>query len=161
MKTLKLLTIGTLITLVLFLAISCKKNPDQSVLDAQANTIQAQQNANEAQQAANEAQQDADISKAENTAWKDWQDFKSNVDAVIAANNRIIANYKARMKDANGKYSALYDRKIETLEFQNKQLKAKLDAYKTDGKKSWEVFANEFSRDLNELGNALKGFVTN
>jgi len=145
MKISRLFMIGALMLLILSFVISCKKSSNQKVIDAQANAI--------------EAQQDANTAVAENAAWKDWQNFKSEVEAIIAANDKTIAIYKTRMTETNGKLKASYDRKIDTLELRNKELKAKLAAYKDDGKTSWEIFANEFKRDLDELGVALKGFV--
>lgn len=123
----------------------CSKSSDKKVEDAQAAVV--------------EAQETADAAVAENIAWKDWQSFKADVEAAIAANDKIIANYKNLMTDASGKIKANYNKSIDALEAQNKALKARLDAYKDDGKTSWEVFAQEFKTDMDELGTALKGFT--
>ena len=38
-------------------------------------------------------------------------------------------------------------------------MKAKLDAYEETGKDNWETFKTEFSRDMNDLGEAFKNFT--
>lgn len=145
MNKLRLLVLGTMGIFALGFVMGCSKSSDQTVIDAQEKVV--------------EAQEDADAAVVENIAWKDWQAFKTDVEAKIAANDKIIAAYKTLMTDASGKMKAAYNKNIDVLEAKNKALKARLDAYKDDGKTSWEVFAREFKTDMDELGTALKGFT--
>lgn len=39
-------------------------------------------------------------------------------------------------------------------------MKKKLDDYKADGKDKWEQFKKDFSRDMDDLGNAFKDLTT-
>ncbi|MDY0151153.1 MAG: hypothetical protein RBS43_02630 [Candidatus Cloacimonas sp.] len=91
----------------------------------------------------------------------EWQAFKAEKETQIAANDKIIADYKVKMTNSKGKLLAAYDKKIDVLEAKNKELKAKLDGYKDEGKDSWEKFKSEFNRDTDELGTALKNFTVN
>ena len=126
--------------LVLLLAVllawtpGCKKNNDKALAEAQ--LIEA--------------------NKA--IAEMEWQTFKTEQEARIAANDLIIADYKARMTNSRGNLLAAYDKKVEELEFKNKEMKTKLDNYTDEGKDSWEKFKSEFNRDISELGEALKNF---
>ncbi|MDD2422985.1 MAG: hypothetical protein PHT37_00320 [Candidatus Cloacimonetes bacterium] len=112
----------------------CKKNNDKELAEAQ--LIEANKAAAE----------------------MEWQTFKAEQEAKIAANELIVADYKAKMTNSKGKLLAAYDKKVEELESKNKELKAKLDGYKDEGKDSWEKFKSEFNRDISELGEALKNF---
>ena len=126
--------------LILLLAVllawtpGCKKNNDKALAEAQ--LIEA--------------------NKA--IAEMEWQTFKTEQEARIAANDLIIADYKARMTNSRGNLLAAYDKKVEELEFKNKEMKTKLDNYTDEGKDSWEKFKSEFNRDISELGEALKNF---
>lgn len=145
MNKLRLLAIGTMSIFALGFVMGCSKSSDKKVEEAQAEVV--------------EAQEKADAAVAENVAWKDWQSFKADVEAIIAANEKTIAAYKTLMTDASGKMKAAYNKNIDALELKNKALKARLADYKDDGKTSWEVFAQEFKKDLDNLGTALKGFT--
>ena len=89
----------------------------------------------------------------------EWQAFKTMQEAKIAANDKIIADYKVKMTNSKGKLLKNYDKKVDVLEARNKEMKAKLAEYKDEGVESWETFKNEFNRDIVELGGALKNFT--
>lgn len=145
MKSTLIIIVAACCLMTLGFFISCSKASDKKVEDAQNNAI--------------EAQQDANTAVAENEAQKEWQVFKTDAEAKIAANEQIITNYKDMMTDANGKLKAKYDKKIDALEAKNKELKAKLDNYKDEGKTKWEQFQSEFNNDIEKLGTTLKGFT--
>ena len=145
MRTTIIIIVAVLCLLTLAVFISCDKSSNQKAADAQENAV--------------EAQQDADLTAAENAAQQEWQKFKAEALAIIAVNEKIIADYKAKMTAANGKLQAKYDKKIDALEIKNKEMKAKLDNYKDDGKTNWEQFKSEFNGDMEKLGTSLKGFT--
>jgi len=142
-------TLGTcliaVVLLSLLLMVGCKKAADKNLADAQQNVVAAQQNVNDA--------------KAQSAAVDEWTQYKANAEAKIAENDKIIADYKARMTNSKGKLLAKYDKKVDVLEQQNKDLKAKLDNYKDNGKDAWEKFKSEFDHDMDGLGTALKNFT--
>jgi hypothetical protein len=121
-------------------------------VDAKANVVDAQKQANDAVALAHDEAQQA-------AARAEWLLFKNEAEARIITNDGIIAEYKARMTGANGQVRAMYDKKIDALELKSKELKAKLNNYHENGKNGWEQFKSEFSRDMNELGSALKDFT--
>lgn len=143
----KILTIFALIvagSISLALISGCNKKADKNLQDAQENAAAAGQNVRDA---------------AANTAKDEWLNFKSAAEARIEDNNKIIADYKVKMTNTKGKLSASYDKKIDALELKNKDLKAKLAAYKDEGKDAWDKFRTEFSKDMDDLGESLKGFT--
>ncbi|MBK6911339.1 MAG: hypothetical protein IPH10_10505 [bacterium] len=130
--------------------VGCSQTSEQKLADAKAEVV--------------DLKKDVKVAVAEQTeAAKqvEWLSFKSNAEVKIMANDKAIADYKARMSGANGKRRAEYDKKIDALELKNKELKARLVNYPETGKSSWEQFKNEFSHDMDELGSALKDFAVN
>ena len=77
----------------------------------------------------------------------------------IDANEKSIAEFKARIAKEKRENRAKYEKKLAGLEQKNSDMKKKLDEYKEDGKEKWTSFKNEFSHDMDELGKALKGFT--
>jgi ribosome-associated translation inhibitor RaiA len=143
MRTLKLSVVMALVLVALVLIMGCSKSGNEKVADAKANVVVAQQG----------------VTDAVDEAQTAWLKYKSDAEARIAVNEQIIADYKIKMTNSDGKLQAAYDRKIDALETKNRELKAKLEAYKDTGKTEWERFQSEFGRDMNELGTALKDFV--
>ncbi len=131
----------------LALIMGCSRSPNQKVADAKANVEAAKQDVKAA------------VADAKDAAKEEWQKFKNESEGKISTNDKIVAEYKAKMTATNGKLHRKYDRKIEELEKKNKELKAKLDDYKDDGKNSWEQFEREFDHDMDQLGKALKDFT--
>ena len=87
------------------------------------------------------------------------QQFKTESELKINANEKSIAEFKAKIKNEKKESKAVYEKKLAALEQKNSDLKKKLDEFKDDGKANWKTFKAEFSSDMNELGNALKDFT--
>lgn len=90
---------------------------------------------------------------------KDMKEFKKKTAAKIAANDKSLLEFNARIADQKSNAKAEYKKQIEVLNNKNSDLKKKLDDFKTDNKNSWELFKNEFSHDMEELGQAFKNFT--
>lgn len=106
-----------------------------------------------------------DVKKADEAlkqATKEYQEdmkaYRIETQEKIDANNKKIA--ELRLNAANKKESVRNEhlKGIEELERKNNQMKTKLDDYRDDGREKWERFKKEFGEDMNELGEALKGF---
>jgi chromosome segregation ATPase len=91
----------------------------------------------------------------------DLEKFKKESTAKISENEQSIIAFKARIANSKQEAKADYDKKISDLSQKNRQLKRKLDEFRLEGKEQWESFKTEFSRDMNELGNAFKDFGNN
>jgi hypothetical protein len=87
---------------------------------------------------------------------EEWQAFKDESEVKIKDNEIRIAELKAKIKKSGKELDALYEKKIEALEQQNKDMKARISAYETNKKSDWESFKREFNHDMDELGKALK-----
>ena len=53
-----------------------------------------------------------------------------------------------------------FEESLVDLELKKDEIKKKIDEYKEGGSEKWETFKRNLSGDMDELGKALKGFVT-
>jgi vacuolar-type H+-ATPase subunit I/STV1 len=110
-----------------------------------------------AKEQVNKAQED--LIKAEEAYAKDVSDFKISVNEKIDANKKEIAEIQIKLKTSKSKLSAEYQKRIVLLEAKNEELKLKISNYKADKRENWTNFKDEFQRDLDALGTALKNFT--
>lgn len=85
----------------------------------------------------------------------EWASFKISTEIKIAENEATIAELKLKMKKSGKTLDKLYEKKIDMLEEQNKNLKSRLNSFETKNS-DWESFKREFNHDMDELGKALK-----
>lgn len=98
--------------------------------------------------------------KDENEAYKkDMEEYRKNTAAEIAANEKSLAAFNARISTLKSEAKSEYEAKIAKLNSKNSDLKKKMDDFKTDSKSNWEMFKTEFSHDMSELGTAIKDFT--
>lgn len=136
-KSILVLLVFTVITGAIFT--SCR-TPAQKVENAQNNVTEANK----------------DLDKANQEYLADIEKFRKETADKIAANDKSIAEFKARIENDKKDAKADYNKKIAELEQKNSDMKKKLDDYKAEGKESWEKFKTEFSHDMEELGNAFR-----
>ena len=103
------------------------------------------------------ADEDFNIAKEEYLA--DVENFKKEITAKIDANNQMIADFKVKAATSKKDAQVYYQEQIAVLEQKNIAMKQKLDAYEVSGKDNWETFKAEFSRDMNDLGEAFRNFT--
>lgn len=147
MRTLKASALVVMGLMTLALIAGCSKSSNQQMKDAKADVSTARQSMKDAA---------VDVQAA---AREEWLKFKNECETRIAANDKIVAEYKAKMADASDKRREQYDKRIDALEAKNKELRTKLYEYQDGGKTEWEKFHSEFSRDMDELGTAFKDFT--
>ena len=123
-----------------FVLIGCNINREKKVEDAKENVKQANQ----------------DLKDAQAQYEKDWQQFKTDAESKITANEKSIDEFKAEIKTASKKFKAKYEREVVVLEQKNIELKKKISEYKYEGKDKWEEFKQAFNKDLDIVGNGLK-----
>jgi chromosome segregation ATPase len=97
-----------------------------------------------------------DLNKANEEYLADVEKYKQETADKIAANERSIAEFNARIAKEKKDAKADYKKKIKMLEQRNSDMKKKMDDYKADGKEKWEKFKTEFSHDMDEVGKAFK-----
>lgn len=90
----------------------------------------------------------------------EWKIFKNNAENTIKNNEIRIAALKVKISKSGQKMGAEYAKRIDAMQTQNEGLKAKIDKYDKE-RSNWSAFKTEFGKDMDELGQALSGFVTN
>jgi len=81
--------------------------------------------------------------------------YKLETDEKIAANQKSILEFNARIANEKAATKAAYQKKLAELEQKENDLKKKMHDYKMEGKENWIIFKTEFNRDMEELGKAL------
>jgi peptidoglycan hydrolase CwlO-like protein len=97
-----------------------------------------------------------DLETANEEYLVDIENYRKETEATIAANDKSIAEFNARIENEKNEAKADYKKKIAELEQKNSDIKKKMAEYKAEGKEKWELFKTEFSRDMDELGKAFK-----
>lgn len=87
---------------------------------------------------------------------KEWQQFKSDAELKISANEKSINEFKVEIKTASKKFKVKYEKEVAALEQKNIELKKKISEYKYEGKDKWEEFKRVFNQDMDIVGKALK-----
>jgi F0F1-type ATP synthase membrane subunit b/b' len=114
-------------------------NKAQNVADAEKNVKEATISLDKANK-----EQEAEIEK-----------FKKEAADKIAANEKSIAQFKAR-KEADRKVAeADYNKEVLRLEQKNSDMKKKMDDYKFESVEKWEIFKSDFGHGMEELGKAF------
>lgn len=116
---------------------------------------ESQENVQDAKDNVEDAKDNLVVAKKAASA-EEWKAFKENTDSIISENEIRITELKLKMKKAGKTIDAKYEKNIDILEQKNKDLKAKMEAYKNDTNSDWQSFKREFNHDMNELGQALK-----
>jgi F0F1-type ATP synthase membrane subunit b/b' len=136
-KTILTLAVSTLLTGAILTSCS---SPAEKVENEQKNVEEANK----------------DLDKANKEYLADIENYKKEKADKIAANEQSIAEFKTRMENKKKDAKDDYKKKIAELEQKNSDMKKKMDDYKAEGKEKWEEFKAEFTRDMEELGNAFK-----
>jgi hypothetical protein len=101
----------------------------------------------------------ADLNKANDEYLSDLNNYKAVANEKFVANDESMIQFKKRIENEKQEAKAEYIKKIEDLQKKNTDTKKKLADYKADGKANWELFKTEFTRELNELDNAITSFT--
>ena len=114
----------------------------------------AQQNVQDAKDKVVVAQQEL------SQAFKDSiQQFRKEETEGIAANEKSIAEFRAKIAKEDKESRARNEQKLADLEQQNRDMKARLEQFKEDSKDNWDAFRFKFKHDMDNLGSAFKAFV--
>ena len=119
---------------------------------------QAQDNVEDARRDLDDAKDELSDARQAATA-EEWKSFRESTDATIRQNELQIAKMKANMKNTGKSIDNIYAQKIEDLEQKNNNIKLQVQSYKNDTNSDWEEFKEEYNRDINELGTAMKNLT--
>ena len=103
----------------------------------------------------NAAQEDANEVAQKAATAEEWKTFKSESELKIWDNEIRITELNVKLKKPGEIFDARYENKIAILELQNKDMKARLEAYEKI-QSNWETFKHEFNHDMVVIGEELK-----
>lgn len=140
----KLILVLAAFTFIIGAIITSCNTPAEKVDNAEKNVLEANE----------------DLDKANKEHLADVEKYRKESADKIAANEKSIADFKARIAHEKKDAQVAYLKEIAVLEQKNTDLKKKIDAFKADGKEQWEKFKVEFSKDMDELGTAFANFFS-
>lgn len=115
----------------------------------------ANDNVEEAKDELNEAKVEAEVQQQKAATAEEWKVFKSDSEVKIKENETRIAEVKAKMMKPGKTLDSMYQRKINTLEEKNNNLRVKVNTYENN-QSDWESFKREYNHDMDEIGNGFK-----
>jgi membrane protein involved in colicin uptake len=87
------------------------------------------------------------------------QQFRQEEADRISANEKSIAEFRAKIAKETQEIRVKNEQKLADLEQQNRDMKTRLEQFKEDTKDNWDAFRFKFKHDMNNLGLAFKDFV--
>lgn len=120
----------------------------------------AQAKVQEARQELNAAQKDASAAAQVVATAEEWEAFRNESELKIQANEVRINELTVKMKRPGEIFDAIYEKKITSLEQQNKEMRTRLLAYEKS-QSNWESFKREFNHDMDAIGQALTDLTVN
>jgi DNA repair exonuclease SbcCD ATPase subunit len=81
--------------------------------------------------------------------------YRKEAAAKIEANEKSIAEFKARKESLKQDARADYESKLFQLEEKNTDMKKKMEDYKLEGRDKWDTFKSDFGRGMDEIGKAF------
>jgi hypothetical protein len=89
---------------------------------------------------------------------RDIEQYRKETAATIELNCQKIFAFKSRVDLEKESSKSHYRHSVFELELYNSYMKKKLDDYKPEGKESWEIFKEEYTRQMNDLGTEFANF---
>ncbi len=99
-----------------------------------------------------EASQDLDLARADSA---EFANYKIESEKTLRENELLIADMKDRMKAEKKESIAQYKETLDSLGIQNSRLRSNLQMYSAEGKARWELFKEDFNKELDALGKAI------
>jgi outer membrane murein-binding lipoprotein Lpp len=114
----------------------------------------------EAKQDLKDAQNDANAEAQKVKLAEEWETFKKDAELTISNNEIRIADLRVKLGKPGTKLDAIYHKRIDAFEQQNKDLRKRIEDYE-DSQSDWETFKREFNHDMDVLGDALQELTVN
>ena len=86
------------------------------------------------------------------------QQFKKESEDQIVANDKSIAEFKAKIDREKVELRARDERRLAELERQNVIMKQRLEEFREDSKENWVTFRDKFNHDMKQMGTAFHDF---
>ena len=104
-----------------------------------------------------EARQELNDERIDSIA--EYETFKAESELRIQQNEKVISAYRERVRKEKRIIKKEDQMYIDLLEQKNINMRIKIEEFRTKGKDEWKSFKQEFKRDMDELGAALKNLT--
>jgi hypothetical protein len=88
------------------------------------------------------------------------REFREESENRLRENDMSFETYRSDIKNEKEEQRVMYERKIDSLEQRNKDLRVRLNQ-DYDNNDNWETFKREFNHDMEEIKNSLKDIRKN
>jgi len=136
------IVITTITMMFAFTALSCERSDKME--RAQIDVIEAER----------------DLSIAQTEVESEVRIFRQETANDIRKNNLAIADIKRRIQDEDAESRAAHQVRVTELERKNNDLKRQMDNYSVTNRDHWESFKDQFSTNMDDLGNSLNNFFS-
>ena len=118
--------------------------PSEKVENAQENVDKANQN----------------LDKAQDDYAADVENYRKETAEKLAANEKLEADFNARIANEKADAREDYNKKIAALDQKDNDMKKKMADYKPEGKDKWIAFKEGFNKDMDALSQDWKNLTT-
>jgi len=119
-------------------------SPSEKVEDAQEKVDKANQN----------------LDKAQDDYAADVEKYRKETAEKLAANEKLEADFNARIASDKADAREDYKKKIAALDQKDTDMKKRMAEYKMEGKDKWISFKEGFDKDMDALGQDWKNLTT-
>ncbi|MCE3280616.1 MAG: hypothetical protein K0S44_2807 [Bacteroidetes bacterium] len=88
------------------------------------------------------------------------REFREESENRLRENDMSFETYRSDIKNEKEEQRVMYERRIDSLEQRNKDLRVRLNQ-DYDNNDNWETFKREFNHDMEEIKNSLKDIRKN
>lgn len=121
-----------------------------TILSCNAPVKNVQQNVNE---------ENIDLDEINQEYLTDIEHYRNETSKKIESNSHNITEFKSKIDAEKEACKYDYRHSIFELELYNSYMKKKLCDYKPEGKKNWQIFKKEFTRQMDELDTEFAVFT--
>jgi hypothetical protein len=123
-----------------------------TIASCSSSTEQKTEALEKAQANVEEASQNLDLARADSA---EYANYKIESEKTLRGNELLIADMKDRMKSEKKESMAEYKETLDSLGIQNSRLRSNLQMYSAEGKARWNLFKEDFNKELDALGKAI------
>jgi len=104
----------------------------------------------------NVADAKAELAEANREYLEDLRKFRVEKALRFSENDKIISDYRVKTVNVKNETQVASNKIMTELEKKNSEMKKKLDDYKSDNIDTWQLFKQNFNRDMDALNKELK-----
>jgi len=142
MKT-NLLKIVVFSGLAVGLTMGCQSSTEEKAEQVEENLVNAKQ----------------DLTIARIDSITEYLKFKEDSESKLQENDNKIADLKEKIKADKASIQTKYEKDVAELDEKNEKWKAKVRDYKEGPKEKWEIFKQDFNREMDDIDKSISAMA--